>query len=214
MRERGPNDPRDERREGDPRDPRREGDPRDPRGPWNEQEDARGELFEGLAAPGSVLFGLVCGLIYTLLVFYEETIVETPHPSLIIARTGLALMFVSAGLMGIYYFAVSSRDRRTVPWLAEQNKLFFFLWFLMGLTFAVRVISRDPAPEQTWAVVVMYFLIGSIAGTVWMFGLTLAMGVKSNIGSREVVRFPVWLTEEAVWLWRKIRGEEDRRGGG
>ena len=185
---------------------RQPGDPLDPPGIFDGPEPDEGAgLFTRLAAPGAMLFGLLCGVLYAFLI-YEGRVIATPDPSTFVARAGLAFMFVSGGLMGLYYFVVRSKGRRTMPLVAEISKLFFALWTLVGLTFAVRVFSNDPLPEQTWAALAIYFLVGTTAGVVWMFGLILAWGIRRDIGSREVIRFPVWVADEVRWVRRKVLG--------
>lgn len=156
------------------------------------------QRFRRSASAGSILFGALCGVVYALMIYEGNTLDS---------RIALAVMFISAGVMGVSYFVRVAKGRRTLPWIAEQLKLFFALWTLIGFSWVIRIFGHDRPPEDTWAAVSVYFLTGSIAGTVWVFALSLFLGIKQDIGAWEVVRFPVWIKEEVQWLvgkiWRK-----------
>lgn len=160
----------------------------------NRENRAR-EYFERFASVGSILFGIFCGVAYAFMIYNGKALD---------ARIALAVMFLSAGVMGVTYFAIIAKGRRTLPLLAEMLKLFFVLWFLVGLTFFIRVFSGDTIPGDTWAAVAIYFLVGMIAGVVWSYALVLIIGLRQSIAAWEVVRFPVWVKEEAIWIWNII----------
>lgn len=200
-------DPRDERGADDPRDVRREGDPRDERlsgDPTDEPPVDESGLFTRLAAPGAMGFGVLVGALYAYLL-YENTIIDNIRDSIVVARAGISFLFTTGGAMGFSYFLIRSRGRRTLPLVAEITKLFFVLWTLIGVVFALRILAHDPPPEQAWAVIAIYFLVGAVAGTVFVFGLILFIGIRSDIGSKMVVRFPVWVADEVRWVVGLIR---------
>ena len=153
------------------------------------------DKFERFASAGSIAFGLLCGAGHALLIYVGDAWD---------ARLALALFLVSAGVMGVSYFAVLARGRRTLPLLAEMLKLFFALWALIGASFLLRLMGEDPIPQEDWVAILVYFLTGTVAGTVWMFALLLIIGIKQNIAAWEVVRFPVWIADECRWLWNVI----------
>ncbi len=154
-------------------------------------------VFQRSASPISIVFGITIGLLYTLMT-YQGTIVD--------ARIALSLTFVSAGIMGVSYFVTIARGRRTLPLLMEILKLIFVLWALIGVALGMRVFTEAPVENLTGVTFVIDFLVGAIAGTVWSFALMLAIGVKQNIASWEIVRFPVWMGEELQRLRSVITG--------
>lgn len=154
-------------------------------------------VFQRYASPASILFGVLIGLLYTLLT-YQGTILD--------ARIALSVTFVSAGVMGVSYFASIARGRRTLPLLMEILKLIFVLWALIGLALGARIFTESPEEELTAVSFAIDFLVGAIGGTVWAFALMLAVGVRQNIASWEIVRFPVWVIEEAQGLWSAVTG--------
>ncbi len=145
-------------------------------------------VFQRYASPVSILFGIVIGLVYTLLT-YQGTIAD--------ARIALAVVFISSGGMGVSYFVSIARGRRTLPLLMEMLKLFFVLWAFIGLALGLRIFTEAPVEKFTAISFTIDFLVGAIAGTVWAFALMLAIGAKHSIASWEIVRFPVWMGEEA-----------------
>jgi len=169
-----------------------------------EDEGDSGSRFERLAGPGSLGFGLLCGLVYTALL-YGNTYTDG-DALLIIGRLGMALVFLTGGVMGLSYFTGLSKGRRTLPWIVEQQKIFFALWTAFGLVFFLRAISLfqgvEEPPDLDPLSIIVTIMTGTIAGTVFMFGATLFAGRSRDTGSTEVVRFPVWINEEVARLGR------------
>lgn len=153
--------------------------------------------FQRYASPVSILFGIVIGLLYNLLT-YQGTILD--------ARVALAVMFVSAGVMGVSYFHAIARGRRTVPLLVEILKIIFVLYILRGVAVLLRVFEEAPVEQLTPVSFAVNFLAAAIGGTVWAFALMLVIGVRQNIASWEIVRFPVWIVEEAQWFRSVVTG--------
>lgn len=154
-------------------------------------------MFKRFAAVGSVILGAMFGVGYLLLTYIGD---DND------ARFVLAFLFASAGIMGVGYFVIVAKGRRTLPLLGEMLKLFFALWFLIGVVFILRALGNDPPPEPTSIRIIVYFFVGTIAGTVWMFALMLAIGIKQNIATWEVVRFPTAVKDETLWIVHVVSG--------
>ncbi len=149
--------------------------------------EKRREQFRRYASPAAIGFGFVTGAVYALALGTPGGVFE--------ARIALGLMFMSAGLMGLSYFLTAAAGRRELPYHYEQSIVFYFCWFAVGIPQFIRAFANDPLPESHITVGALYFFVGAVAGTVWLMALFLAIGLRSDVASWPVVRFPVWITD-------------------
>lgn len=154
------------------------------------------DLFKRFASIGSVVFGLFSGFLYAFLILIDYPLV---------ARSGLAVMFISAGIMGVAFFRVSARGLRTLPYLAEILKLFFITCIFWGTSYLIRALTYDTHPSETIYAAIAYFVTGLSAGVIWVCALSLVIGLERNVASWEVIRFPVWVKEETIWIWNIVK---------
>lgn len=127
------------------------------------------------------------------------------------ARVGVGVAFFSAGIMGLSYFERTAMASKTIPYLIELLRMFFFLWLVFGVVYFVRAFGRFPLPDTDILTIIVYFLVGTIVGTVWMMALLLVIGLRMNVANWTVVRFPVWIGLSITWAWRRIKGSPWRR---
>lgn len=153
-------------------------------------------LFKCYSSPACLVFGLLCGVVHAVMAYVGDGTA---------ARVGVALGFFSAGVMGLAYFERTAIASRTIPYLMELLRMFFFLWMIFGVAYFVRAFGHFPLPEEDILTVIVYFLVGTIAGTVWMMALLLVVGLRMNVASWNVVRFPVWIGLSVRWIWRRLR---------
>jgi hypothetical protein len=159
-------------------------------------------LFKCYSSPACILFGILCGIIHAYAAYLGDGTA---------ARLGIAVGFVSAGIMGLSYFERTAMQARTVPYIIELLRMFFFLWLVFGVVYFIRAFGRFPPPDEGVLAVLVYFLVGTIVGTVWMMALLLLVGLRMRVANWTVVRFPVWIGLSITWAWRRIRGSKWKR---
>jgi hypothetical protein len=155
------------------------------------------ELFRRYASPLCVVFGLVVGLVYAALVYSPTSNYE--------ARLIVSALFISGGVMGLAYFENVAMGTREVPFFVEQMRFFFGMWLLLGIVYGALTIFDLYIPSNaSFSEALLSFLIGMIVGTVWMMALILLLGIRTNVASWNVIRFPVWIGAFVQWLWKTI----------
>lgn len=146
-------------------------------------------LFKRYASPGSALFGGLMGLLYAALSAYG-TVTD--------ARILLALLFLTAGPMGLSYFWGAAHRSEVVPFMVVAMRRFFMLWTIIGFVWIMRIFAFEPADEVTALSVAIDLLVGTISGTVWMMALLFFIGRRLNVAAWEV--YPAWIRRFARWL--------------
>lgn len=168
--------------------------------------DSVRRAFRRYASPTCVVFGLVCGLLYASAVYFP---VAGNHA----ARLWLASLALSAGPMAIYYLWTGEMRRRHIPFLWEQLTLFFLLWTAFGAAYGWLTLTETYVPEDADAdAALVSFVVGMIAGTVWIMAAILLLGKRLNVAIWDVERFPLWIGTFAAWAWRRSRRGFRRRG--
>lgn len=162
-------------------------------------------LFRRFASPACVVFGILCGLIYA-------TVVYIPGVSNYAARTFLVLMTVSAGPMALSYLWGKNIRSRYIPFLWEMLSFFFILWTLFGISYGWLTFTETYVPEKfDFDAAVVSFVVGTIAGTVWIMAALLLAGTRLNVAIWDVERFPLWIQTFVTWLSRKITRKPRRK---
>jgi hypothetical protein len=154
------------------------------------------DRFRRFASPACVAFGVLCGFIYAAMVYTPGGNYE--------ARLVISALFVSAGAMGLAYFETRAMGTREVPFLVEQLRFFFGLWLFLGIVYGSITIFNLYIPDNlSPGEAVLSFIVGTVVGTVWMMALILMLGIRTNVATWNVIRFPAWIGAFVRWAWRK-----------
>ena len=153
------------------------------------------ERFKLWASPAILLSGIVWGLIFVLFALLESRVP---------ARLVLSSLFISGSILAFSYTEPKALRSHTLPLLVEMLRYVFLFFFLFGIVWLIRIFGNDPAPQKEWALFVISFLMGSIAGSVWCLGFILFLGRKKDVVAWHVVRFPLWTKGMAAWVLEKI----------
>lgn len=153
--------------------------------------------FEKYASAGCIGFGIISGALYASAIYSPVSNFE--------ARIVLTSLFVSAGIMGLAYFADASIGRRCVPFLVEILRVFFFLWFVIGVIFGLlTLLGLYVPPNYSVPDAAVSFLVGAIAGIIWLMSLILFIGIRAQVAGWTVISFPYWILVFLRWVWRSV----------